>query len=83
MLDGNIPSSVIRAVITRWTAHYLAYSRLINLRPALMVITTNNSARVQSRLGSHIITGNVATKNKAERMIAAIVDPRFWSSLTM
>ena len=83
MLDGNVPSSVIRVVITRWMAHYLAYSRLINLRPTLMVITTNDSARIQSRLGSHIITGNVAAKNKAERMIAAIVDPRFWNSFTM
>lgn len=83
MLDGNIPSSVIRAVITRWTAHYLAYTRLINLRPALMVITTNDFARVQSRLNSNIITGNAAAKKKAERMIAAIVDSRFWDSLIM
>ena len=83
MLDGNVPSSVIRTVITQWTAHYLAYSWLINLCPALMVITTNNSTHVQSRLGSHIITGNTAAKNKAKRMIAAILDPRFWNSLTM
>ena len=35
-LGGNIPSSVICAVITRWTAHYLAYDRLITLRPCWM-----------------------------------------------
>lgn len=82
-LEGNIPSSVIRAVITRWTAHYLAYHRLILLRPALMMVITSDSARIQSRLGSRIVTGNASAQRKAERMVEAIGNTRFWESLIM
>ena len=65
-LEGNIPSSVIRAVITRWTAHYLAYDRLIALQPALDMVVSNDNARIRSQMGSKIITGNTAAKQKAE-----------------
>lgn len=82
-LEGNIPSSVIRAVITRWTAHYLTYHWLILLRPALMMVITSDSARIQSRLGSRIVTGNASAQRKAERMVEAIGNTRFWESLIM
>lgn len=82
-LGGNIPTSVIRAVITRWTAHYLAYHRLLTLRPALMIVVTNDAARVDSRLGSKIITGNAAAKAKAGRMVEVIKNQQFWTSLAM
>ena len=65
-LEGNIPSSVIRAVITRWTAHYLAYDRLIVLHPALTMVAGNDTSHVEAGLGSKIITGNTAAKAKAE-----------------
>ena len=83
MLDGNIPSSVIHAVITRWTAHYLAYNRLISLRPALVMVATNDSTCIALNLNSNIITRNAAAKGKAEQMIAAIMNLRFWESLIM
>lgn len=82
-LGGNIPSSVIRAVITRWTAHYLAYDRLITLRPALDSVITNDNARVRSQATSRIITGNTAAKQKAVRMVKLIGDSDFWESLIM
>ena len=82
-LEGNIPSSVICAVITRWTAHYLAYHRLILLRPALMMVITSDSARIQSCLGSRIVTGNASAQQKAEQMVEAIGNTRFWESLIM
>ena len=82
-LEGNIPSSVIRAVITRWTAHYLAYDRLIVLRPALMMVVGNDTARIEARLGSKIITGNKNAKTKAEQMVDLIRNEAFWESLIM
>ena len=82
-LEGNIPSSVIRAVITRWTAHYLAYDRLIVLHPALTMVVGDDSSCIQARLGSKIITGNAAAKAKAERMINVITSEEFWKSLAM
>ena len=72
ILEENIPSSVICAVITRWTTHYLAYDWLITLCPVLMVVVTNNTAQMVSRMGSRIITGNASAKQKATRMIELI-----------
>jgi hypothetical protein len=69
-------------MITHWTAHYLAYDRLIIVHPALMVVAANGIARVKSKLDSKIITGNTAAKAKAVRMINTIQNEKFWDSLT-
>ena len=82
-VSGVTASSVIRAVITRWTAHYLAYRRLITLRPALMMVVTNDSAQTQYNGVSKLVTGNLAARNKAERMVKAITDNEFWESLVV
>ena len=82
-LEGNIPSNVIRAVITRWTAHYLAYDWLIVLHPALTMVAGNDTSCVEAGLGSKIITGNTAAKAKAERMVNLIKNEAFWQSLIM
>ena len=76
-------SSVIRAVITRWTAHYLAYCRLISLRPALTMVVTNDAGRAQYNLASRLVTGNPAARAKAEQMVEAITNHEFWESLIM
>jgi len=82
-LEGNIPSSVIRAVITRWTAHYLAYDRLIILYPALTMVVGDDISRIRAKLSSKVITGNAAAKAKAERMVNTITSEEFWKSLAM
>jgi len=64
MLEGNIPSSVLRAVITRWTAHYLTYDQLIVLHPALTMVVGNDASRVEARLPPKVITGNTVQKPK-------------------
>ena len=76
-------SSVLRAVITRWTAHYLAYQRLIALHPALMTVVTSDAARSQLNCASKLITGNPAARAKAERMVQAMTNNEFWESLVM
>ena len=80
-LEGNVPSSVIHAVITCWTAHYLAYDQLIALRPALCMVISNDTSWVESNLTSRIITGNTGAKEKAKRMVAVIGNGQFWDSL--
>lgn len=37
--------SVIRPVLTRWTSHYLAFRRLLELKPCLSVIASQEVAR--------------------------------------
>ena len=80
-VDGITASSVIRAVITRWTAHYLAYRRLIDLYPALLMVVTNDAARAQYGGVSKLITGNSAARAKAQRMVEVITNNKFWESL--
>jgi len=46
-----------------------------------MIIVANDTARIRSKLGSKIITGNAAAKAKAERMVSVIKNEKFWESL--
>lgn len=72
------PLSVIRTVLTHWTAHYLAYRRLLDLRESLRFLC------IQDRQEPHsnIVTGTTASKQKACDMLELIEkDGPFWHSL--
>ncbi|GLB41919.1 hypothetical protein LshimejAT787_1005190 [Lyophyllum shimeji] len=69
--------SVIQAVISRWTAHYLAFKRLLELRlPLEMMVRQDRLKDV-----SQICTGKRKAREKAERMFEVIEDPVFWHSV--
>lgn len=76
---GKRTLTILRAVITRWIAHYLAYGRLLDIRPDLLALVANDSTRLESQL----ITGKADAKEKARKMIALIVDKdnEFWPGL--
>ena len=65
--------SVIRAVITRWTAYYMAYHQLLELMLVLQMLVKTHRERV--------LAGNTATHRKAKEMIKVIENPVFWHSL--
>jgi hypothetical protein len=69
--------SVIRAVLTRWTAHYLAYRRLVELRPAPESIIAADAMRPKSDL----VKGDRKAKTKAREMLRVIRNPSFWFAL--
>ena len=73
--------SVIRAVLTRWTAHYLAYRRLLDLRPALQSIALDDSCRHPNE--SIFIKGPPDSKNKARAMMGVIDNHGFWQGLAL
>lgn len=73
-------ASVIRAVITRWTAHYLAYRRLLDLRKPLQSVVLDDSCRPLNE--SVFVKGPTASKNKAKTMISIINNDQFWRQLT-
>ena len=80
--DANLmPLSVIRAVLTRWTAHYMAYRRLLELRPALESVVANDAmqARDEDRT---VITGDAKAKRTSSQMVTIIKDPLFWHAIT-
>lgn len=70
--------AIIRAVITRWTAHYLAYRRLTQVRGTLRMVSDNDTAKPVSQ----IVTGDARAKAKATSMIAIINNNTFWTAIT-
>ncbi|KAI9442952.1 ribonuclease H-like domain-containing protein [Lactarius indigo] len=79
--NGRPPLTVIRAVLTRWTAHYLAFKRLLELELPLRTLITQD-AMASSDQQVFISPGlTTANKRKAREMKAVIEDSTFWHSL--
>ena len=80
--NGRVPAlTVIRAVLTRWTAHYLAFRRLLELQPTLRALVSHdallpNDQKVICPSGS-----TAANKRKAREMVEIIDNTSFWHSL--
>lgn len=71
------PLSVIRAAITRWIAHYLAYRRLLDLRDILRMMVIQDRGKEKSDL----LSGKADAVAKTRDMIAIIEDSTFWQAL--
>ncbi|KAI0083543.1 hypothetical protein BDY19DRAFT_900168, partial [Irpex rosettiformis] len=77
---GSTPLSIIRAVPTRWTSHFLAYRRLVKLRYTIMTAIQQDELLPVSQ--SQLITGNSVAQAKAKEMISYMKDDRFWNAIT-
>ena len=71
------PLSIIRAVLTRWTAHYLAYSRLLSVRSALETLIAEDEVLAESQ----IITGDRVARERSTAMVSIVGDSSFWYGL--
>jgi hypothetical protein len=60
----------------RWTAHYLAYCRLLELRLTLQQIVAMDQQKAENK--QLIITGDCKAIDKAKTMVNIIDDPLFW-----
>ncbi|KAE9385656.1 hypothetical protein BT96DRAFT_820684, partial [Gymnopus androsaceus JB14] len=65
------------AVLTRWTSHYLAFRRLLEMRAILEFIVTKDRMQPESQL----VTGDKKSKEKAQAMIKVIENHDFWLAL--
>ena len=79
MSGGGEGLSVLRAVVTRWTAHYLAYTRLLVLRRALIALVEYDPRRPAKE--QCVIIGDTKAQAKASTMVDLINDSRFWLAL--
>ncbi|KAH7919875.1 hypothetical protein BV22DRAFT_1022220 [Leucogyrophana mollusca] len=70
--------AVICAVLTRLTAHYLAFKRLLNLKWALDTMV-RQERDCREKL---ILIGDAAARRQAHKMFELIDDPVFWQTLT-
>ncbi len=79
--NGKPPLTVIRAVLTRWTAHYLAFKHLLELRHPLLALVNQDAMASPDQ---QILTPpglTAANKKKAHEMKVIIEDTTFWQSL--
>ena len=78
---GKPQRTVLRAVLTRWTSHFQAITRLLQLQNVLNAILADEKA---SGVVSVFLAGLRSTKEKAhaQRMIELIESGPFWHSLT-
>jgi uncharacterized membrane protein len=74
--------AILRAVLTRWTAHYTAFRRLLELSVQLIRLADLDlqNGDESTRL---LITGDRKAQQKAQRMVDVIKNPVFWQKLTL
>ncbi|KAK0501061.1 hypothetical protein EDD18DRAFT_1067464, partial [Armillaria luteobubalina] len=66
-------------VITRWTAHYLAFKHLLELQSTLKPLVAEDEMLPQKE--KKIATGDANAPCCANKMIGIVNDPLFWKSL--
>ncbi|KIY49894.1 hypothetical protein FISHEDRAFT_31177, partial [Fistulina hepatica ATCC 64428] len=79
---GKKPLAVLNAVITRWTAHYVAYSRLLELHDVLAVLVAKDEAMVPENRFLIPKKGKRDAKLKAARMVGILKSSVFWHTIT-
>ena len=79
MLSQKPGRSVIRAALTRWTTHFLAYCRLYDLRLAILSVVTQDRQLPESE--RVVIFGDSAAKQKAMSMVVLIDNRMFWDAI--
>ena len=71
--------AVIRAVLTCWTAHYLAYRRLLEIRLSLQILVENDE-KLELR-NQQLLLGDASARERSQKNIAIIKNSAFWHSL--
>ncbi|KAH9004423.1 ribonuclease H-like domain-containing protein, partial [Lactarius hengduanensis] len=69
--------AVIRAVLTRWTAHYLAYHRLLEIRLSLQLLVENDEKL--ERKSQQLLLGDASTQERSRKNISVIKNSAFWA----
>jgi hypothetical protein len=77
-----LPLAVLRAVLTRWTAHYTAYRRLLDLSLTLIRLAEMDLQNSDERTRV-MITGDRSAQQKARNMVEIIKNPIFWQKLSL
>lgn len=81
MIHSTKPLTVLRAVLTRWTSHYIAYERLSKLRLAITLVIDNDETLPENDPQKCVVVGDRDARLKAAKMVALIHNPQFWRAL--
>jgi hypothetical protein len=77
--QNKTPTTIIRPVLTRWTAHLRAYERILQSENAIMSVISTELGRPEEH--RKFITGDRKSKEKAHRMVQLIRNSLFWHNL--
>ncbi|KAF7322734.1 hypothetical protein HMN09_00052300 [Mycena chlorophos] len=70
--------AIIRAVLTRWTSHYLAFTRLLEISGPLKLLVSQEDLRGPD---NQIITSDSKAKARARAMVRTIKNDTFWAAI--
>lgn len=78
MLSGerSTPLALIRPVLTRWTSHYLAASRLSILEEDMRSCVYRNAARIEQSVGTE-----AEALSRVRGVLDKVRDGQFWTNL--
>lgn len=77
--QNKTPTTIIRPVLTRWTAHLRAYERILGAENAIMSVILTELGRAKEH--RRFITGDRRSKEKARQMVEIIRNSLFWHNL--
>ena len=77
--EYGVALALIAAVLTRWTAHYCAAARLLEIMRALLICVARHDSKLVESAGSV----NSEAQKTAQEVITVIKNPRFWERLTL
>ena len=66
--------AIIQAVLTQWISHYLAYRRLLEVRPTLELLISKHETML-------LASKKRATREKAQTAITIIRNATFWHAM--
>ena len=75
--SGKLPLTVIRAVLTRWMAHYLAFSHLLELQHPIRALVNHDTMALPDQKIFTPPGMTAANKKKVHQMTSIIEDPSF------
>ncbi|KAF8956006.1 hypothetical protein BDZ97DRAFT_1672403, partial [Flammula alnicola] len=78
---AHLPLSVLRAILTRWTAHYVAFRRLLQLYASLQALMYSDISKPESE--RVLISGDSKAKRKAREMVEIIKNQVFWHNIAL
>lgn len=79
LANGQRTVAILRAVLTRWTAHYIAYCRLLDVSHTLKLLVQQDE--MCPTLEQRLVTGDKKSRDKAQLMVRLIKDEHFWSAI--
>lgn len=79
MIRKKAKKGLILPAATRWTSTYLACERALDLQKTIALVVAEDMHKPRNE--RMIVRGDARTKERAEKALAIVNDPVFWTEL--